>query len=424
MRPFRHVHANHLPSGWSAGHFGDLADFRIGRTPPRADKKYWDDGIHPWISIADMTPFGTVSDTKERVSEIAYREIFRGALVPAGSLLMSFKLTIGRMARCGLPTFHNEAIISFLPKAPDDVNPDYLFYCLGQIDYGLYQDTAVKGKTLNKAKIESIEVALPPPDEQGRISSALATAQSTVSARQAVIDRITELRDGLREHLFTKTSAWTLRDLGVCCDIVSGSMTYQDFVKQLDASGPDLVECMAMKVSDMNLPGNEREMRSANVTRRLARGLAEKKLVPPGCVVLPKRGAAIATNKKRLTTTWTALDPNLIALRPGVEVEPTYLFHWLLTFDLRAITDPGPTPQLNKKDLEPVQIPLPSTQDEQRAIVSVLATVDERLDAEVRRRSLLEELFQNLLTGLMSAELRVPAVSELPDVEPASMRAA
>ena len=72
------------------------------------------------------------------------------------------------------------------------------------------------------------------------------------------------------------------------------------------------VECMGVKVSDMNLPGNESRFVTANQVKRLPVALARRKLIPPNTVVFPKRGAAIATNKKRLTTRWTVLDPNLI----------------------------------------------------------------------------------------------------------------
>ena len=154
MRSFDNLDVSALPQGWSAKHFGDLVAFRIGRTPPRNEKRFWDKGRHPWVSIADMRPFGTLRETYECVSDAAHTEIFRNTLVPAGSLLMSFKLTIGRVAKLGVPAYHNEAIISFQPDSAV-VDPQYLFYHLPQINYRDYQATAIKGQTLNKGKILS-----------------------------------------------------------------------------------------------------------------------------------------------------------------------------------------------------------------------------------------------------------------------------
>lgn len=67
-----------------------------------------------------------------------------------------------------------------------------------------------------------------------------------------------------------------------------------------------------------------------------------------GTIVFPKRGAAIATNKKRLTDTWSVFDPNVIGVVPGGSINPRFLFQWFQFFDLKGITESGPTPQLNK----------------------------------------------------------------------------
>jgi type I restriction enzyme S subunit len=164
---------------------------------------------------------------------------------------------------------------------------------------------------------------------------------------------------------------------------------------------------MGVKVSDMNLAGNDNSFVIANVQKRLPLTLARKKMIPPNAVVFPKRGAAIATNKKRLTTTWTVLDPNLIAVHPKTNVDSNFLFYWTQTLDLKAITDPGPTPQLNKKDLTPLRMPLPPNIEEQREIARVFSTVEAKIDLHRRSRASLNGLFRTLLHQLMTAEIRV-----------------
>ena len=127
MKSFKYIDFGTLPNEWSADFFGEVADFSLGKTPARNNDGYWTEGIYPWVSIADMEPFGRIHSTKERISEVAHREVFRNRLVPADSLLMSFKLTIGRVSKLGVPAYHNEAIISFRPKR-GDVDADFLFY--------------------------------------------------------------------------------------------------------------------------------------------------------------------------------------------------------------------------------------------------------------------------------------------------------
>jgi type I restriction enzyme S subunit len=132
-----------------------------------------------------------------------------------------------------------------------------------------------------------------------------------------------------------------------------------------------------------------------------------KKLLPARTLVFPKRGAAIATNKKRLTTTWTVLDPNLIGVRCCSGVDPQFLYHWSQTFDLRKITDPGPTPQLNKKDLVPVLMPVPRDIEDQREVAKALDAVDHKFDGHRRKHATLTALIHTLLHQLMTAQIRV-----------------
>jgi len=139
----------------------------------------------------------------------------------------------------------------------------------------------------------------------------------------------------------------------------------------------------------------------------------EGRCAPPGTIVFPKRGAAIATNKKRISTEWTAFDPNVIGVFAGDKINKAFLFQWLQTFDLRTITDMGPTPQLNKKDLLPLKVPVPSSAGEQDEIVAVLSDIDRKIDLHRRKRAVLEELFRALLHKLMTGKIQVEEL-ELP----------
>jgi type I restriction enzyme S subunit len=195
-------------------------------------------------------------------------------------------------------------------------------------------------------------------------------------------------------------ASWKTSSLRMSCDIVTSSMSYKDFLRAEESTDGDAVPCMAVKVSDMNLPGNQTMFVTANAVKRLPAALAARKLVPPNSVVFPKRGAAIATNKKRLTTKWTALDPNLIALLPKDSVDAKFLFFWSQTFDLRSITDPGPTPQLNKKDLLPVQMLLPTSLSEQRWIAALLSALQRAIERQERLIALTVELKKALMHKL------------------------
>ena len=183
-----------VPTGWTATRFADIADYSIGRTPARARSEYWaDDGATvPWVAISDMKPHGTVLTTKERISGAAFTETFGGRVVPAGTLLMSFKLTIGRVATLGIDACHNEAIMSIYPH--DGVSKRYLGYYLSNIDYADHHDRQIKGNTLNKSKIDRIPVLLPPEKEQEAIADVL----DLIVRAKELGTRLASLADGLR----------------------------------------------------------------------------------------------------------------------------------------------------------------------------------------------------------------------------------
>ncbi len=107
--PFR------VPENWRWTYFGNIVDFSAGRTPSRNETAFWNTGDFAWVSIADMTDRETVQTTKETVSDKARLDVFKSEPEVPGTMIMSFKLTIGKIARLGLPAFHNEAIISIRP---------------------------------------------------------------------------------------------------------------------------------------------------------------------------------------------------------------------------------------------------------------------------------------------------------------------
>lgn len=103
-----------IPSSWKWCKFGELVDCSMGKTPPRAEPVWWQNDIH-WVSISDMKDYGHISYTKEMVSQKALEEKF-GGISTKGTLLMSFKLTVGRTSILDIDAVHNEAIISIYPS--------------------------------------------------------------------------------------------------------------------------------------------------------------------------------------------------------------------------------------------------------------------------------------------------------------------
>ena len=156
-----------LPESWSWCRLASIVHYRIGKTPTRGETMYWEPGAIPWVSISDMKDYGTIVHTKESISTKA--AILLGQKSPRGTLLMSFKLTVGRTAVLDIDAYHNEAIISIWPFLDSTSLRPYLFYTLPVLaNLGESKD-AIKGKTLNSSSINNLLIPLPPSGEQIRI---------------------------------------------------------------------------------------------------------------------------------------------------------------------------------------------------------------------------------------------------------------
>ena len=155
-----------VPNNWKWAKLSDVSEFNVGKTPPTKNSIYWGDEID-WVSIADMNHRKLVQSTHRKLSNRALNSIFNNKLVPAGTLLMSFKLTIGRLAITSKECVHNEAIISIYPK--QYLLRDYLMNALDALDLEKNVKSAIKGKTLNSKSLANIFIPIPPLEEQEKI---------------------------------------------------------------------------------------------------------------------------------------------------------------------------------------------------------------------------------------------------------------
>lgn len=157
-----------IPESWEWVRLVDIVEFRIGKTPPRGDEAYWG-GDYKWVSISDMIDGTVIKDTKETVSDRAIKEKFK-YIVPKGTMLMSFKLTVGKVSILGFDAVHNEAIVSIYPFIDSNYNMrNYLFKILPYMSVFGKTKKAIMGFTLNSDSLSRLLIPLPPLAEQHRI---------------------------------------------------------------------------------------------------------------------------------------------------------------------------------------------------------------------------------------------------------------
>ena len=159
-----------IPNNWTWIRLGNLCRIKLGKTPERHNHSMWENNGINWFTIADMIDKTYVSKTKEFVSHKAIESTFSGEISPRGTLLLSFKLTVGRTSILDIDAVHNEAIASLFSIINIKIiTKNYLFNTLGLLVDYCDKTTAIKGNTLNKEKLNNMYIPLPPLEEQQRI---------------------------------------------------------------------------------------------------------------------------------------------------------------------------------------------------------------------------------------------------------------
>lgn len=190
-------------SDWPEVRISELATIDIGGTPSRAIPAFWAEKPtgFPWISIADLKG-KYVSDTKEHITALGVRSS-NVKLIPERTTVMSFKLTVGRTAITAMEMYCNEAIAIFQPK-DGRLHAGWLYHALPRAAGSVVTDTAVKGATLNKAKMAEMSLQLPPPAEQAIIARVLDTLDTAIHETEAIIAKLKAVKRGLLHDLLRR----------------------------------------------------------------------------------------------------------------------------------------------------------------------------------------------------------------------------
>ena len=220
----------------------DAFDLQIGRTPARSNAANWN-GQYKWISITDLGTAGKyISTTKEKITDKGIDE--SGIkIVPKGTVVMSFKLSIGKTAITTEDMYTNEAIVAFNVRESIQVDSSYLYYlCCGN-DWGEGTNKAVMGLTLNKATLSEKEIELPEIMIQREVAKKLDKLDKIIIQRKKQLQKLDELIQARFVELFGNESnpkAWEIVNVESVADVQVGvvikpSQYYTDAIDGIKA---------------------------------------------------------------------------------------------------------------------------------------------------------------------------------------------
>ena len=418
MSEFKHTEVGLIPEDWEVVRLGEIAKIKLGRTPERKEKRYWQNGIIPWVKIQDLNN-GFIYDTSEKISKIAFKEKFRSKFIPKGTLLLSFKLTIGRVGILGIDAVHHEGIASLFLNE-NKVNKKFLFFLLQHIDYNAYLDNYVKGRTLNKEKLEMFPIPLPPLSEQKKIAKVLDKIQQAIEIQDRIIEQARNLKKSLMQKLFTEglngeeqketeigliPKSWKVVRLGeVAHDFLGGGTPSTKKMEYWNGSIPWMTSAH-IKEENIFIDIGERYITEKGLRNSSTR------IVPAHNLLI---GTRVGVGKVAINLIDIAINQDLtgVLVRKDL-INLEYLAYVLLSEILqnqfkkktRGTTIKG----IPRDDLKNLLIPLPPL-EEQKQIAHILSVVDKKIEVEKRRKEVLKELFKAMLHKLMSGEIRLKEV--------------
>lgn len=404
-----------MKQGWNKEPLGKVCQIELGKTPYRGEKKYWDTRRttnNVWLSIADLlnTNGKYVSDSKEYLSKEGANV---SKVVKQGTLLLSFKLTLGRLAFAGKDLYTNEAIAALSIINNKEIVKEYLYYFLLNVDWNAATegDVKVKGKTLNKAKLTDIPIEFPKTlPEQERIVAILDEAFAAIDKAKTNAEKnlksARELFEAYLHNVFANPGeGWEEKELGDITNLITDG-------KHGDCINENNSGYYFLSAKDVN-NGTLIYEKARQITKNDFEETHRRTDLRPGDVLLTNAGTigriALAPLDER--TYKTTFQKSVAVIKPKVEIiQSLFLIYQLQAGANKLVSASAGSAQKNLllRDLRNFKILVPQLSI-QSIIVKELDTLFEQSkkleDISQQKISKLDELRKSILQKAFTGEL-------------------
>lgn len=321
-------------------------------------------------------------------------------------------VVIGRKGTINNPLFVKEKFwnidTAFGIEAKNELlSPKFLYYFCLSFDF-VKLNTSTTLPSLTKSNLLTIFIPLPPVAEQTRI----------VEKLDAVLSRIDTAIDELQQSLALVDAMFKSGLDGVFADLalsynvtalsqvvkINSGIALPSIFKESHASGA----IPFYKVAQMNnhaeiMTGSE-ILFSSEISK-----VHKVTVFPKGSVLIPKRGGAILTNKKRILVEDASYDSNIMGLKANNQlISDEYLFAFMQSIDLSDFVDASTIPQINNKHIDQMMIPVPSLSEQEKAVqhINALNNHTTRLKTEITAKiGMFNQLKASVLDGAFRGEV-------------------
>lgn len=398
-----------VPNGWSTKPLADIVKEKISYGIVQAGP-HVPDGI-PYIKSSDVR--GTINpDALQRTSQEIHFKYRRSSVHP-GDIVFSLRGNIGESAivPASLPEANLTQGTARISVSVEHSNL-FHYYQLASEKILNRVNALSKGSTFKEISLEElrkVKVLCAPLPEQKKIAKILSTWDKAITTTEQLLANSQQQKKALMQQLLTGkkrlldkngvrfSGEWIHGRLGDLCTFKGGSAFKEVY------QGQTAGELPFIKVSDMNLPGNERSIEYSNnwVSVETAK-LMKAKPFPESSIVFAKVGAALLLNRRRILSRPTIIDNNMMAAIPSNVADTEFLYQLLMAIDFARFVQEGAVPSINQGDLSSFKLSYPDVEEQQK-IAAALSTTDQEIAVLQQKLEALKQekkaLMQQLLTG-------------------------
>jgi restriction endonuclease S subunit len=403
-----------LPDGWVWVKTAEL--FTFVTSGSRGWAKYYSDDGALFIRIGNLQRNSIAPDLSD-IRHVAPPSGSEGSRtqVRENDILISITADIGRVAVMSdvrEMCYINQHIALARPIA--EIDARYLAWHLSSATVQHHWMNRQRGATklgLGLDDIKSVDVPLPPKAVQKGIVAVIEEQFSRLDAGTSALERVEKNIERLRSSILKAATNGTLADCnpahwttGRLADIATIASGQTPRGLELLDHGP----VPFYKVGDMNFSAGKYMAQSRGYLDQATAKQFGLHIRPAGTVIFPKRGGAIATNKKRILQAPAAYDLNTMGLIPGLEISSEFLYLWISAINLSQLADGSNVPQINNGDLVDLQISIPSRIEQDQVVAAAseaLSRVDMLSQAVDLAKARSRYLRASVLTTAMSGNL-------------------
>jgi type I restriction enzyme S subunit len=374
---------------WPVKTLGDVCELVNGATPDTKVREYWG-GKHAWITPAEMggldSPF--ISMSRRTLSDKGLASC-SATMVPPKTVILSSRAPIGHLVINEVPMATNQGCKSLIPK--DGLDFSFLYYYLkANVEVLESLGTGTTFKELSGTQLKTVEIPMPPLDEQKRIVALLDAATARVAELTACYEQARTHANNLftsaSREAFESNPDWPVKTIGDVCAVLD---SLRKPITKRDRTSGDYPYYGATGIVDYvgDYIFDERLVLVGEDGAKWDAG---------------DRTAFIAEGKF-----WVNNHAHVLRCKPGVLVD-SWLTHYLTMSDLKRYVSGLTVPKLNQGSLVSIAIPVPPLEEQERIVghldsmkaktSEMVATYDAKLTAAKNlRQSFLESAFEGKL---------------------------